>query len=82
MDMLRIKFLSLVFVFCSTNLSCFMIVYIFKDKHKVAGDINSLNLLVFGQSQSKKSTDDKKACKITRHEKNCYMQCPCSFDLI
>ena len=48
MDMLRIKFLSFVFVFCSANLSCFMIVYTFKDKHKVAGDINSLNLLVFG----------------------------------
>ena len=28
-------------------LSCSMIVHIFKDKHKMAGDINSLNLLVF-----------------------------------
>ena len=26
--------------------SCFMIAHIFKDKHKVAGDINSLSLLV------------------------------------
>ena len=34
------------FFFCSANLSCFMIAHIFKDKHKVAGDINSLNLLV------------------------------------
>ena len=47
MDMLWIKFLSFVSVFCSANLSCSMIVHIFKDKHKVAGDINSLNLLVF-----------------------------------
>ena len=31
------KFLSLVSIFCSTNLGCFMIVHIFKDKHKVAG---------------------------------------------
>ena len=46
MDMLWIKFLSFVYVYCSVNLSCFMIVHIFKDKHKVAGDINSLNLLV------------------------------------
>ena len=46
MDMLWIKFLSFVSVFCSANLSCSMIVHIFKDKHKVAGDINSLNLLV------------------------------------
>ena len=30
----------------SCVLSCFMIAHIFKDKHKVAGDINSLNLLV------------------------------------
>ena len=27
-------------------LSCFMIVHILKDKHKVAGGIHSLNLLV------------------------------------
>ena len=27
--------------------SCFMVAHIFKDKHKVAGDINSLNLFVF-----------------------------------
>ena len=47
MDMLWIKFLSFLSVFCSVNLSCSMIVHIFKDKHKVAGDINSLNLLVF-----------------------------------
>ena len=46
MDMLWIKFLSFVFVFYSVNLCCFMIVHIFKDKHKVAGEINSLNLLV------------------------------------
>ena len=46
MDMLWIKFLSFVSVFCSVNLSCFMIVHIFKDKHEVAGDIHSLNLLV------------------------------------
>ena len=45
--MLWIKFLSFVSVFCSVNSSCFMIVHIFKDKHKVAGDINSLNLLFF-----------------------------------
>ena len=47
MDMLKIKIFSFVFVFCSTNLSYFMIIHIFKDKHKVAGDINSLNLLVW-----------------------------------
>ena len=41
-----IKFLSFVSVFCSVNLSCFMIAHLFKDKHKVAEDINSLNLLV------------------------------------
>ena len=46
MDMLWIKFLSFVSVFCSANISCSMIVHIFKDKHKVAGDIDSLNLLV------------------------------------
>ena len=45
---------SLVFVsvLCSANLSCFMIVHIFKDKHKVAVDINSLNLLVSISKQS------------------------------
>ena len=42
MDMLWIKFLSFVSIFCSANLSCSMIVHIFK-----AGDINYLNLLVF-----------------------------------
>ena len=46
MDMLWIKFLSFVSVFFSANISCSMTVHIFKDKHKVAGDINSLNLLV------------------------------------
>ena len=46
MDMLWIKFLGFVSVFCSANLRCFMIFRIFKDKHKVAGDKNSLNLLV------------------------------------
>ena len=30
----------------SCVLSCFMIAHIFKDKHNVDGDINSLNLLV------------------------------------
>ena len=30
----------------SSVLSCFMIAHIFKDKHKVVGDINSLNMLV------------------------------------
>ena len=30
----------------SNSLSCFMIVHIFKDKHEVAGNIHSLNLLV------------------------------------
>ena len=34
----------------SCVLSCFMIAHIFKDKHKVAGDINSLNLLVFHET--------------------------------
>ena len=29
----------------SCVLSCFMIAHMFKDKHKVAGDISSLNLL-------------------------------------
>ena len=47
MYMLWIKFLSFVSVFCFLNLSCSMIVHIFKDKYKVAEDINSLNLLVF-----------------------------------
>ena len=46
MDMLWIKFLNFVSVFFSVSLSCFMIVNIFKDKHKVAGEINSVNLLV------------------------------------
>ena len=46
MDMLWIKFLSFVSVFCSVNLSCSLIVHIFKDKHQVAVDIHSLNLLV------------------------------------
>ena len=46
MDMLWTKFLSFVSVFCYANLRCFMIVYIFTDKHKVVGDIDSLNLLV------------------------------------
>ena len=50
MDMLWIKFLSFVFVFCSANLSCFMIVRIFKDKHKKAGDIYSPSLLVESSS--------------------------------
>ena len=43
MDMLWIKFLSFVSVFCSGNLSCSMIVHVDK---KLAGDINSLNLLL------------------------------------
>ena len=42
MDMLWIKFLSFVSEFCSANLGCSMIVHIDK---KVAGDINSPNLL-------------------------------------
>ena len=59
MDMLWIKFLSFVYVYCSVNLSCFMIVHIFKDKHKVAGDINSLNLLVdFASSDNPEHLSD------------------------
>ena len=46
MDMLWIKFLSFVSIFCSANSSYFMTVHIFKDKHEVAGDINSMNLLL------------------------------------
>ena len=46
MGMLWIKFLCFVSVFCSANSSCFMIVHIFKEKHQVQGDINSLNLPV------------------------------------
>ena len=46
MDMLCINFLSFVSCFYSANLSCFVIAHIFKDKHKVSGDINSLNWLV------------------------------------
>ena len=46
MDMLWIKFLSSVSFFCSANLSCFLIAHIFRDKHKVAGDIKSMNLLL------------------------------------
>ena len=46
MDMFWIKFLSFVSLFCSANLSCFMIAHIFKDKHKVSRNITSLNLLV------------------------------------
>ena len=41
------KFLRFVSFFCSANLSCFMIAHIFKDKHKVVEDINSLNCLVY-----------------------------------
>ena len=51
MDTLWIKFLSIVSFFCSANLTCLMIDHIFKDKHKVAGDIQSLNLLVCLHSQ-------------------------------
>ena len=51
MDMVWMKFLSLVSVFCSAILSCFMIVHISKTHIKCVcvggGDINSLNLLVF-----------------------------------
>ena len=48
MDLLWIKFfLSFVSFSCSVSLSCFMIAHIFKDKHKMAWDINSLHLLVF-----------------------------------
>ena len=47
MDMVWIKFLSFVSVFWSANLSCFMIDHIFKDKHKMTGDINFLNSLFF-----------------------------------
>ena len=47
MDMLYIKFLGFVSFFCSANLSCVMLVYILKDKQKVAEDINSLSLLVY-----------------------------------
>ena len=46
MDMLWIKVLSFDSAFCCPNLSCFMIFNVFKDKHKVAGDINSLNSVV------------------------------------
>ena len=46
MDMFWIKFLSFVSIFCSPNSSYFMIVHIFKDKHKVAGNMNSMNLLL------------------------------------
>ena len=46
-DMLWIKLLSFVSFYCSAYLSCFMIAHIFKDKHKVRGDINPLNLLVY-----------------------------------
>ena len=42
MDMLWIKS-RFVSNFCPANLSCFMIVHIYKDKHKVAGDIRSLS---------------------------------------
>ena len=52
MDMLWIKFLSFVSVFCSGNLSCSMIVHIFKDKHKVVRDINSLNKLVYNKKNN------------------------------
>ena len=38
--------ISVLYFFCSANLSCFMIAHIFKDKLQVAGDIHSLNLLV------------------------------------
>ena len=53
MDMLWIKFLSFVSVFCSANLSCSTIVHIFKNIHKVVGDINSLNLLVYKYCERK-----------------------------
>ena len=39
------------FCFCSANFSCSLTVHILKDKHKVVGDINSLNLLVSSESQ-------------------------------
>ena len=42
MGMLWMKFFNFVSVFCFVNLSCFMIVDTFKDKHKVAWDINLL----------------------------------------
>ena len=31
-------------------LSCFLVAHIFKEKHKLTGDIHSLNLLVFIES--------------------------------
>ena len=46
MDMLWTQFLSFVSVFCSATFRCSMIVHNFTDKHKVVGDINSVNLLV------------------------------------
>ena len=55
-DMLWIKFLSFVSVFCFANLSCFMIVHIDK---KWKGDIISLNLLVISLTPSGHSN---KAC--------------------
>ena len=46
MDVLWIQLLSFVSFLCSVNFSCFMIAHIFKDKYKMARDIDSLNLLV------------------------------------
>ena len=46
LDILWINFLTFVSVFCSVKLSCSMIIHIYKDEHKVMGDINSMNLLV------------------------------------
>ena len=46
MDMLWIKFLSFVSVFCSANLSCFMTVHIFKDKHELVHITNVTRIFI------------------------------------
>ena len=57
MDVPWINFLSFVSFFLFCELKLFMKAHIFKDKHKVAGDINSLILLViFGYKDFKITT--------------------------
>ena len=64
MDMLWIKFLRFVSVFSSANLSCSILVHIFKDKHKVVGDINSLTLLVYNYFERKHTRERERTHRL------------------
>ena len=64
------------FLFCKLKINlptCFMIAHIFKDKHKVVGDLNSLNLLVSNESEKLVTLTIPNHCFWT-HQRNvrCY----------